>query len=52
MIVVLELAAASGCSAYDCEYAAPAKHLHVKLITNDQKILQSFPETAVSPDAF
>ncbi|MGM0466801.1 MAG: type II toxin-antitoxin system VapC family toxin [Acidobacteriota bacterium] len=50
--LVLELAAASGCSAYDCEYAALARHLNIKLITNDQKILQNFSETAVNLDAF
>ena len=50
--LVLELAASSDCSAYDCEYAALAKHFHINLITNDQKILHNFPETAVSMDAF
>ncbi len=50
--LVLELAAVSDCSAYDCEYAALAKHLNIKLITNDQKVLQHFPETAFSLNAF
>ncbi|MBD3415057.1 MAG: PIN domain-containing protein [Candidatus Aminicenantes bacterium] len=50
--LVLELFSASDCSAYDCEYVALAKHLKIKLITNDQKILQNFPETAVNLDAF
>lgn len=50
--LVLELAAASDCSAYDCEYVALAKHLKIKLITNDQKILRNFPDTAVNLDAF
>lgn len=50
--LVLELVAASNCSAYDCEYAALARHLNIKLITNDQKVLQNFPETAFSLNAF
>jgi len=45
--LVLELVAASDCSAYDCEYVALARHLKVKLVTSDQKILHNFPETAV-----
>jgi len=47
--LVLDLASASGCSAYDCEYVALARHLDVKLITTDKQILQSFPETAIIP---
>jgi predicted nucleic acid-binding protein len=50
--LVLELVAVSRCSAYDCEYVALAQHLDAKLITNDQKVLQNFPETAVSLNAF
>ena len=45
--LVLDLAAASNCSAYDCEYVALAKHLDIKLLTGDKEILRSFPETAV-----
>jgi predicted nucleic acid-binding protein len=50
--LVLELVADSDCSAYDCEYVALAKHLKIKLITNDQKILRNFPDTAVNLEAF
>lgn len=50
--LVLDLASASGCSAYDCEYVALARHLDVKLITTDKQILQSFPETAIGMDVF
>ena len=50
--LVLDLVAESDCSAYDCEYVALAKHIKVKLITNDLKILRNFPETAVEPHAF
>jgi predicted nucleic acid-binding protein len=50
--LVLDLVAASDCSAYDCEYVALARHLNVKLVTDDNKILRSFPETAVEHGAF
>ncbi len=49
---VLELVAASDCSAYDCEYVALAQHLNIKLVTGDQKILRNFPETSVDLSAF
>ena len=41
---VLELAAQSGCSAYDCEFIALAKNLGSQLITTDKKLLKTFPE--------
>ncbi len=50
--LVLDLVAASDCSAYDCEYVALAKHLEVKLVTSDHKILRNFPETAIDIEAF
>jgi predicted nucleic acid-binding protein len=50
--LVLELAAGSSCSAYDCEFVALAQGLGVKLITLDKQILASFPETAVKPAEF
>lgn len=49
---VLELAAASGCSAYDCEFVMIAKVLGVPLVTNDAQVLRAFPETAVTPAQF
>jgi len=49
---VLMLAADSGCTAYDCEFAVLAKALAVPLVTSDKKMLAAFPEVAVSPDAF
>ena len=45
---VLKLVRDSDCSAYDCEFVALAKHLGVKLVTMDKKILRSFPEIAES----
>jgi len=50
--LVLDLVAVSDCSAYDCEYVALARHLNVRLVTVDNKILRSFPETAIELDAF
>jgi len=37
---------------YDAEYVALARHLQVKLITTDEKILEQFPSVALSPDDF
>lgn len=45
---VLQLVSHSTCSAYDCEFVALAKQLRTKLVTADQKVLKTFPETAVS----
>jgi predicted nucleic acid-binding protein len=44
---VLELAAASGCTAYDCEFIALAKELRVPLVTMDRQLLTAFPDIAV-----
>jgi len=49
---VLNLAAQSGCSAYDCEFVALANDLRVPLVTADRQILKAFPAVAVSPSAF
>ena len=49
---VLELAASSGCSAYDAEFVVLAKDLGVPLVTTDKELLEKFPETAVSPEKF
>lgn len=45
---VLALASESGCSAYDCEFVSLAKSLNLKLITGDKKLIQKFPEIAMS----
>ncbi len=45
---VLALAAASTCSAYDCEFVALAKDLNLSMITLDKQILRQFPGIAVS----
>ena len=44
---VLELVRNTDCSAYDCEFAALAMHLDVKLVTMDAKLLRAFPKFAV-----
>lgn len=49
---VLELAAASGCSAYDCEFVALAEGLNALLVTSDRQVLKAFPERAVRPEVF
>jgi len=45
---VLRLAAETGCSAYDCEFAALAESNAVRLVSEDQKVLAAFPSFAVS----
>ena len=50
--MVLDLAARSGCSAYDCEFVALAKEFGIRLVTADRQVLAAFPETAVSLDSF
>ncbi len=49
---VLELASASGCSAYDCEFVALAKDLRVHLVTTHRQVLAAFPSSAVPLDEF
>ena len=45
---VLDLAAASGCTAYDCEFVSVAERLQVPLVTSDKKVLLAFPSIAIS----
>ena len=49
---VFAMASRSGCSAYDCEYVALAKHLEVKLVTSDRQVLRAFPDIAMSLQAY
>ena len=49
---VLDLAAASGCSAYDAEFVVMARGLRVPLVTTDRELLEKFPETAITPERF
>lgn len=45
---VLDLVRQSDCSAYDCEFAALAMQLDIKLFTMDSKLLRAFPAHARS----
>ena len=45
---VLQLADASDCSAYDCEFVALAAQLDTTFVTMDKKLLRAFPKHAVS----
>ena len=45
---VLKLGSVSQCSAYDCEFVALARHLQVKLITQDKQILAQFPQDTIA----
>jgi predicted nucleic acid-binding protein len=49
---VLYLSHESGCSAYDCEFVNLAIDLNVPLVTEDKKVLASFPDTAISMKKF
>ena len=49
---VLNLIAASACSAYDCEFVALAEDQRVPLITVDRRILRHFPRIAISLQQF
>ena len=49
---VMRLVNSSTCSAYDCEFVALAQYLNVPLVTQDKKIIQEFPDTAISLNSF
>jgi predicted nucleic acid-binding protein len=49
---VLDLIARSQCSAYDCEFVALARELHVLLVTLDRQVLTAFPADAVALGTF
>jgi predicted nucleic acid-binding protein len=49
---VFDCIQASTCSSYDCEFIALAKHIGVKLLTWDKKVLSAFPDIAIKPEDF
>lgn len=49
---VLDLAAESGCTAYDCEFVAVAQDAGTRLVTNDLQLLSAFPSVAISLSDF
>jgi predicted nucleic acid-binding protein len=49
---VIQRAATSGCTAYDCEFVALAERLGVSLVTSDKQLLVAFPATAIHPREF
>ena len=49
---VLQLAEASRCSAYDCEFVALAQMLDVPLVTSDAALLKAFPSVTVALATF
>jgi hypothetical protein len=49
---VLELAARTGLSAYDCEFVALAQALLVPLVTEDRAVLKAFPDLAFTMEAY
>lgn len=49
---VLELAARTGLSAYDCEFVVLAQALGVRLVTEDRALLKAFPDVAASMEAY
>lgn len=49
---VLSLASESSCSAYDCEFVSLARSLNLKLITSDKKLIQMFPEIAMTAEDY
>ena len=50
--LVVDKVAASGCSAYDCEYVALAEDLKTMLVTSDKQVLGEFPKLTVSLRTF
>lgn len=45
---VIELAMASDCTAYDCEFIAVARSLATILVTEDKALLRAFPKDAMT----
>ena len=48
---VMDLVAASACSAYDCEFVALAREMGIPLVTEDAGLLRAFPDVAIDMTA-
>ena len=48
---VMDLVAASSCSAYDCEFVALARQMGVPLVTEDAGLLRALPDVAIGMTA-
>ena len=46
--VVMDLVAASACSAYDCEFVALAISMGIPLVTEDAQVIREFPKVAIN----
>ena len=46
--VVMDLVAASACSAYDCEFVALAISMGIPLVTEDAQVIRKFPKVAIN----
>ena len=51
-VAVIELAAHTGLSAYDCEFVALAAALSVPLVTEDAGVLKALPGVAIDMEGF
>ncbi len=49
---VMNLVSKSDCSAYDCEFVALAENINALLVTQDKKIIRSFPQIAFSLESY
>ena len=49
---VIDTVINSTSSSYDCEFIVLAKRLETKLVTYDRKIIQEFPDIALTAEAF
>jgi predicted nucleic acid-binding protein len=52
MIYALRLATQNNISAYDAQYVALAMELGVPCVTEDQQVLETFPDIALSMQEF
>jgi predicted nucleic acid-binding protein len=50
--LVLDVVASSALTAYDAEFVALATALSMPLVTGDKAVLKSFPDRALTMDAF